>query len=244
MGAFSLTVAGHTAAVRSLFESTPAYLSAYVTENEPEFTITVTPEDLVFEQAELAREAEEEGFRPRIFTDPFLERAAIQRKMAEYLFDRDVVLFHGSTVAVDGYAYLFTAPCGTGKSTHTRLWRQVFGERALMVNDDKPFLALTEQGVVAYGTPWSGKHGLDTNIAVPLAGICILERGKENRVERISPREVLPFLLKQGLRPLEEAKGPLYEEKIRRLSCAVPLWRMQCNKDPEAAKVAFEAMHP
>ena len=244
MGAFFLTVAGHTAYVRSLFESTPVYLRAYVTEKEPEFTVTVTPEDLAFEQAELAREAEEEGFRPRVFTDPFLERAAIQRKMAEFLFDRDVLLFHGSTVALDGYAYLFTAQCGTGKSTHTRLWRQVFGQRALMVNDDKPFLALTDRGVIAYGTPWSGKHGLDTNIAVPLAGICLLERGAQNRIQRADADQLLPFFLKQGLRPLEEAKGLLYEEKIRTLSGAVPLYRMICNKDPEAAKVAFDAMHP
>lgn len=53
----------------------------------------------------------------------------------------DGMLLHSSAVVMDGYAYLFSAPCGTGKSTHTALWRKVFGEdRARILNDDKPAL--------------------------------------------------------------------------------------------------------
>ena len=130
MAQFRIKIAGKTAAVSSLFESTRDYCRAYLTETEAEFDVTVTPEDLAFEQAQLYAEALEEGMRVRKFTDPFLERAAIQRKVAACLFAFDTLLFHGSTVAVDGQAYLFTAPCHTGKSTHTRLWRELFGDRA------------------------------------------------------------------------------------------------------------------
>ena len=167
MAVFTMKIAGHTAQVTSLFESTPHQFSRYLTDSQPEFSVTVTPEDLAFEQRELDAEALAEGFRRRAFTDPFLERAAIQRAFAEFLLRHSTLLLHGSTVAVDGNAYLFTAACGTGKSTHTRLWREVFGERAVMINDDKPFSQITQGGVIAHGSPWSGKHGLDTNIAVP-----------------------------------------------------------------------------
>ena len=177
-----------------------------------------------------------------MFADPFLERTAIQRKWAEFLFERDVLMTHGSTVAVDGKAYLFTAKCGTGKSTHTRLWRQVFGDRAVMINDDKPFLMLTEEGVLACGSPWSGKHGLDTNITVPLQGICILDRGQENRIERISPAEALPMLLHQSYCPLEPGKQQAFEILVTRLAENVPLWNMYCNMDPSAAEVSHSAM--
>lgn len=237
-----MTIAGHTARVCSLFESTPAYLGTYVTDRSPEFSITVTRADLEFEQQAAYQEALEEGFRPRVFTDPFLERAAIQRKMAEHLFDYDILLFHGSTVAVDGKAFLFAAKSGTGKSTHTRLWRQAYGSRAVMVNDDKPFLELKGSGVTAHGAPWSGKHGLDTNISVPLAAICILERGAENRIQRICPEAVLDFLMKQGMAPLNPEKRFSYEEKIRRLANTVPLWRMTCNQSMDAVKIAYDAM--
>ena len=202
-----------------------------------------TREDIAFEQADLLEEAHRDGFRPRVFTDPFLERAAIQRSFAEYFFDFDTLLFHGSAIAVDGEGYLFTAHSGTGKSTHTRLWREVFGNRAVMVNDDKPFLELTAAGVILHGSPWSGKHGLDSNISVPLRGICILERGKENRIERVSPEDVLPMLQKQSYAPMDHAKYARFLALVNALSRQVPLWKMACNKEREAAEMAFEAMH-
>ena len=235
-------IAGHTAHVTSLFESTRDYCRKYLTEEEPDFSVTVFREDLVFEQEALRQEALEEGIRIRTFTDPFLERTAIQRKYAEFLFERDVLMTHGSTVAVDGKAYLFTAGCGTGKSTHTRLWRQAFGQRAVMVNDDKPFLKVTREGVLACGSPWSGKHGLDSNITVPLQGICLLERGKENRIRRIPPEEALPMLLHQSYCPLDREKHARFAELVHLLAETVPLWHMRCNMELSAAEVSHSAM--
>ena len=242
MAEFKIKVAGQTARVTSLFESTRDYCRAYLTEEREDFSIAVTREDLAFEQQMLYEEALEEGMRVRRFTDPFLDRAAIQRKFAEQLFDCGTLLFHGSAVAVDGEGYLFTAKCGTGKSTHTRLWRQVFGDRAVMVNDDKPFLHITESGVLLHGAPWSGKHGLDANISVPLKGICILERGTENHVERIGAGEALDMLRKQAYCPLGPEKLPAFSELVDKLAKNVPLWKMYCNKEPQAAEISYAAM--
>lgn len=242
MAQFLIKIAGYTGQITSLFESTRDYCRNYLTDGEPDFSVRVSREDLAFEQEALRQEALEEGIRVRTFTDPFLERTAIQRKTAEFLFDKDVLMTHGSTVAVDGKAYLFTAKCGTGKSTHTRLWRQVFGARTVMVNDDKPFLKVTERGFLACGSPWSGKHGLDSNITVPLQGICILERGKENEIRRISPEEALPMLLHQSYCPLAESKHTRFVELVRLLAETVPLWQMRCNMDPSAAEVSHSAM--
>lgn len=242
MAEFNLQIAGRAAAVQSLFESTPHYFAPYLTDREPDFSIQVTREDLRFEQETAIEEARQEGFRIRIFPDPFLERAAIQRKFAEHLICHDTLLLHGSTVAVDGEAYLFTAKSGTGKSTHTRLWRQVFGDRAVMVNDDKPFLRITETSVTAFGSPWSGKHGLDTNISVPLKGICLLERGAENIIREAKPEELMERLLHESYRPLDPCSTGRYTDLVTALAKTVPLWRMECTKDPEAAVVAHSAM--
>ena len=237
-----MKIAGHTARITSLFESTPQYFRPYLTEDPAEFSIAVTKEMLAFEQADLLEEAHRDGFRPRVFTDPFLERAAIQRAFAEFLFAYDILLFHGSAIAVDGKGYLFTAHSGTGKSTHTRLWRQVFGDRAVMVNDDKPFLKLGADGIWLHGSPWSGKHGLDANVCVPLKGLCILERGKENSIVPADPEAVLPMLRKQGYQPLDETKHPGFLELTELLSQRIPLWRLTCNKEPQAAILAHSAM--
>ena len=242
MAQFQIEIAGYTGQIDSLFESTRDYCRKYLTEGKPDFSVSVTREDLAFEQEALRQEALEEGIKVRKFTDPFLERTSIQRKFAEFLFAQNVLMTHGSTVAVDGKAYLFTARCGTGKSTHTRLWRQVFPERAQMVNDDKPFLKLTEAGVLACGSPWSGKHGLDENITVPLQGICILERGKENRIERIPPEDAIAMLLHQSYCPLDENKRDQFESLVKKLAERTSLWRMYCNMDPFAAEVSHRAM--
>lgn len=242
MAVFTMKIAGHTAQVTSLFESTPHQFSRYLTDSQPEFFVTVTPEDLAFEQRELDAEALAEGFRRRAFTDPFLERAAIQRAFAEFLLRHSTLLLHGSTVAVDGKAYLFTARSGTGKSTHTRLWQQAFGSRSQMVNDDKPFLEITDPAVLAYGSPWSGKHGLDNNICVPLAGICLLERGTINEIRPASREELLPILFHESYRPLNPEYDGIYRQLVNTLAETVPLWHMYCNRDPEAAVVAHNAM--
>ena len=242
MANFSMKIAGAIASVTSLFDSTPHYFRPYLTEGNPDFTISVTQEDIRFEQAELDKEALEEGFRLRVFTDPFLERAAIQRAFAEFLFDRQVLLLHGSTIAVDGRAYLFMARSGTGKSTHTRYWRETFGSRAIMINDDKPFLQFSLDGVIAFGSPWSGKHGLDTNISAPLAGICLLERGIKNRICPLAPSDALAMIRKQSYLPLDSAKQDVFYAMTQHLTQLVPLWHMTCTKDPQAAIIAHQAM--
>ena len=232
MEPFVMEIAGFAIGVEPLFESTRMYCREYWTDREPEFHVTVKREELVQEQELLNIEADEEGLKRRKFSDMFLERSVIQRRVAENLARRDVLLMHGSTVAVDGRAYLFTAPCGTGKSTHTRLWREVFGDRAVMVNDDKPFLKLTGEAVLACGSPWTGKHGIGTNVCVPLGGICILSRGRENVIRPAVAEQVEEFLRSQCFPP----------QGLEKLLDRVRLWQMECTRDPGAAVAAFETM--
>lgn len=241
MAEFVIEIAGMRIGVQGIFESTPAYFGRYLSRNPAEYSISVTPENLAYEQTMLDEEADREGMKRRIFTQPFLERTAIQRQAAGFGLERKTILLHGSTVAVDGNAYLFTAPCGVGKSTHTRLWRQLLGERAVTVNDDRAFLQILPGNILAYGSPWSGKHGLDTNICVPLAGICILERSSENRIAPIAPEDALPFLQSQVYVPSESAAEPL-RCLTSQLAESTPLWKLSCNKDISAARIAFEAM--
>ena len=237
-----MEIAGLAVGVQPLFQSTKEYCRPYLTDKTPAFSVAVTRDDLVFEQEMLDREAIEEGLKLRKFTEPFLERTAIQRRVADRLLDSDTLMLHGSTVCVDGSAYLFTAPCGTGKSTHTRLWRELFGERAMMVNDDKPFLQLTEKGVLAYGSPWNGKHGLASNICVPLKGICLLHRGKGNVIRRIEADQLAEFLLHQAHQPIDTTLMQKTRSLVDRIAQTIPLWEMYCNKDPEAAQIAYNAM--
>lgn len=242
MDAFTMEIAGSVISVQPMFQSTREYCKPYLTDKEPDYYIHVTPGDLASEQLILEKEAVEQGIKPRKFKEPFLERATIQRQVADFLVSRGALMLHGSTIAVDGRAYLFTAPCGTGKSTHTRLWREVFGDRALMVNDDKPFLIINADGVFASGSPWCGKHGLASNITVPLAGICCLQRGKDNVIVPTDAADVSDILRQQAHTPADEALLVKSYALIDLIGQKVPLSVMRCNMDPDAARISFHAM--
>lgn len=239
---FVLTIANHNFAVSANFKSTYDYFTEYVTSGKPEYSLAVTEDDIVFERKKAARADEMEGIPYRKFSDAYLETIVVQRKISEFLFDHDVLLFHGSVIAVDGEAYLFTAKSGTGKSTHTRLWREMLGDRAVMVNDDKPFLQIEGDKVYAHGSPWNGKHHLGENISVPLKAICILERGVTNQIREIKPAEALMMLMQQSSRPGNRNKMPKYMDMIDKLTQRVAFYRLQCNMDPEAAQIAWAAM--
>ncbi|MBQ5991931.1 MAG: hypothetical protein IJL62_05210 [Clostridia bacterium] len=207
-----------------------------------DLSIRITQDDLDYERKCSERSDALTGRAVREPSDRYLEELAVYRKIAEQMPSFDTVLMHGSCIAVDGEAYLFAAKSGTGKSTHTSLWRTLLGDRAVMINDDKPLVRISETGAVVYGTPWDGKHHLSTNGSAPLKAICILERAEKNTVRRITAAEAYPMLLQQIYRPQDAAAMRKTLTLIDRIGGAVDLWRLGCNMDPEAAEIAYHAM--
>ena len=228
--------------ISSLYEEVHEYCSDYLTEDKADCCISTTQADIDPEREKNAKSALLEGRQPYDTADSYLEELAVYRKIAEKMIDFDTILFHGSVVAVDGVGYLFTAKSGTGKSTHTRLWREHFGDRAFMVNDDKPLLHITDSGVIAYGTPYNGKHRLGTNTSVLLKAICILTRADNNHIEPIGFEQAYKMLLQQVYRPKNSELMMKTLRLIDSLADTVKLYRLGCNMDISAAKIAYDGM--
>lgn len=239
---FCIRLADVVIGVSALYESTKEFCRDYLTEGDADFNIFVSFEDINFEREKSAHEDIVEGIPVRQFTDEYLETLAVYRKIAAGLLSFSTILLHGSVVAVDGIGYLFTAKSGTGKSTHTKLWMQYFGGRAVMVNDDKPLLRITDQGVTAYGTPWDGKHHRSNNIAVPLKAVCLLERGKSNQIVSVTGKSAYPQLLWQSFRPSETERLRKTLQLVDDLCKRVKLYRLKCNMEPEAVRCAYEGI--
>ena len=240
---FRIALAGQVIGVSALYEQTRTFCKNYLTDAPASFEVAVTPADIAYERQRSARADELEGAAVREHADPYLETLAVYRKLAQLLVQDDILLMHGAVVAVDGQAYLFTAKSGTGKTTHTRLWMQQFGDRAVMVNGDKPLLHITSEGVTVYGTPCDGKEHLSTNTSCPLKALCILTRSKTNHIERISKKEALPMLCQQSYRPCSSIGTQKTLALVDRLGSSVPLYRLGCNMEPEAALVAYHGMN-
>lgn len=156
----------------------------------------------------------------------------------------DGFMLHASAVVYEGKAYLFSAPSGTGKSTHTTLWRKVFGtDKTFILNDDKPVIRLGDGRVTVYGTPWSGKTDQNKNVGVPLQGICFLERSADNWIKPISAKDAAFGILNQTIRPADDENMSRLLKLLDRLLQKTTAYKMGCNMEDEAVLIAYKGMN-
>ena len=152
-------------------------------------------------------------------------------------------MLHSSGIVKDGRAYLFSADPGTGKSTHTSLWQKYFGEdEAKIINDDKPAIRLVDGELYVYGTPWSGKTDKNINMRVPIGAIVCLERSENNWVREITPKEAIPFILQQTIRPENKSEMINLLTILDKVLRTIKVYRMGCNMDMEAVEVSYNSI--
>lgn len=153
------------------------------------------------------------------------------------------LMLHASAVEMEGKAYLFSGPSGMGKSTHTRLWQQLFGDAAQVFNDDKPALRRMEDAWYAYGTPWCGKDGINQNKKVPLAGICFLRRGEKNSIRRLDALEATTYIISQTMRKFKDTENlDSMLSIVEKLVSEIPVYELFNKPEPEAALLSYETM--
>ena len=239
-----ITLADLTIEIKNRYPYAEEYCRDYVAEADavPDLSFSVQESDISFEREKVALEVAAMGFPLHSYSDEYLETLAIYRKIAEAAPSRQVILFHGSAIAIDGIAFLFTAKSGTGKSTHARLLRELLGDRAVMINDDKPLLKITDQGVTVYGTPWNGKHHLGMNASAPLKAICLLERGVQNEITPISFLDAFPMLLQQCYRPADQEQMLKTLSLLNQLEKTVRFYRLRCNVERDAAITSYSTL--
>jgi hypothetical protein len=153
------------------------------------------------------------------------------------------LMLHASALEYEGKAYLFSAPSGTGKSTHTELWQKRFGaDKVRYINDDKPAIRSIDGVYHACGTPFSGKNNISANISVPIAGIAFIERASENSIIKLLHEEAVPLMIANAMQPRTPDFTPLYLSAIDGIVKNVNIYKLFCNMDISAADVAYSKM--
>lgn len=166
------------------------------------------------------------------------ESVALLRQLSLLMLTEfDGMLFHGVALGYQGKGYLFIAPSGIGKTTHAKLWEHhIPGARIL--NGDKPFVRCAGDDITLWGSPWQGKENYGENGALPLAGIFLLSRGEENRVETLQPHAALSKMLAATVVPKTADGAQKVLTLLEKILGRVPVCRLWCNMQPEAALVA------
>lgn len=238
---FCIRVADLVVRIRPIHRELIRFCSGYVVDDveDADIEILVKQSDIDAE-----RNVAVEGVS---WTDAYLETLVVQRAIADVLPARRRLLMHGAVVEFNGLGYLFTAPSGTGKSTHVRLWRQYLGKGVHVVNGDKPFIYVPDETAVppvAYGTPWCGKEGWQQNSSVPLAGIVLLSRSDPgmSTVRRVDAAPNLDKLLRQVYFPSDVLSSTLTLELLDSVLGRVPVYELACDMSEDAVRVSFEGL--
>ncbi len=161
---------------------------------------------------------------------------AFYRKAAAF----NALLIHSSSLIYKDKAYIFTADSGTGKSTHTGLWKKVFGREVTILNDDKPIVRKLDGVWTAFGTPWSGKTDLNVNKSAPIGAIIFLKRGETNSIRKLNPPkdDVAPLFIKQISKPTKPENFEKALQSADDILMNLPLYEMFCNISEEAVWTA------
>ena len=231
-------IAGMNIAFAPRFDDTREYMRGYLTEaDDYELTIRVTDEMLAHERKLNSEIHGDEA------SDALCEIVAALRVVCDYIIGRGGFFLHCSCLRFRDEAIIFTAPSGTGKSTHAALWRRHFGDRVTMINDDKPLVREEDGRFIIYGTPWNGKHRLSSNISAPIRAVFFLEQAPENSAERLDTFTALSLLLQQTVLPSEKKDMSLLLDMLGRLIEQTPMYRLRCNISDEAVITAYHAVY-
>lgn len=152
-----------------------------------------------------------------------------------------LLTLHCALIEYAGTAVAICASSGTGKTTHARLWRDY--KNALVLNGDRAVFRQTEDGLYAYGTPWSGTSGEQINRRAPLKALIVLERGKSNSISRLESSEAFKFVFPHLLYPSwERAMSEIVMNQLENVLYSIPVYRLKCKPDIEAVEIVEHAV--
>lgn len=225
-------IAGVIVEMNPMFNRTISQAKPYLTTslNDPDISIELTMEKL-----------EEIKKRYNHLNLEEIEYIFLGQLFYRHILKYNGILLHSSCVVKDNQAYLFSAPSGTGKSTHTNLWLEEFKD-AYILNDDKPAIIFKDNALYAAGTPFSGKHDISKNLLVPIKGICFIERSLNNWIKEISSKQAIFEILNQTERIPYENDMTLILSHIENIVKNTKIYKMGCNISIDAVYTSFNEM--
>lgn len=225
-------IAGVIVEMNPMFNRTISQAKPYLTTslNDPDISIELTMEKL-----------EEIKKRYNHLNLEEIEYIFLGQLFYRHILKYNGILLHSSCVVKDNQAYLFSAPSGTGKSTHTNLWLEEFKD-AYILNDDKPAIIFKDNTLYAAGTPFSGKHDISKNLLVPIKGICFIERSLNNWIKEISSKQAIFEILNQTERIPYENDMTLILSHIENIVKNTKIYKMGCNISIDAVYTSYNKM--
>ncbi len=221
------------------YEPLISHSEKYVINEDVEADIKI---ELTDEMMQRQKEGLERANLPKEWCEiPHIEYDMTGNKFSEAMLDFNGYQLHASAIVVDEEAYLFSAPMGTGKSTHTSLWlKYLANKKPYILNDDEPIIRTIDGITYAYGTPFSGASERNENKKVKIKGICFLEQSKTNFIEKLDSNNAITYYM-NNTRVLGYKLDKLLNV-LDSIVSNVPMYRFGCNISEEAVRLSYETM--
>lgn len=172
-----------------------------------------------------------DDYRGKLWNGIIFNLLGFEEIIAQY----NGVVLHASAVLKNGKMILFTAPCGTGKSTQADLWKEY--SNAEIVNGDKALVSLKNGMIFAGGLPFSGSSDICKNISAPLTAVVYLGQAKENSIRKMSEREAFVALLQGNYRSgITKASSQKTMDVLEKICSTIPVYRLDCLPDKTAVE--------
>lgn len=198
----------------------------YHTKEAPVLIIEATHEEILNEQ------------NGQSFDLDYCESLAIYRKICQSLINNKIFLFHGALIDYQNKGILFTGKSGSGKSTHTNLWKDVYRDEVRIINGDKPLVAYSNGRFTGFGTPWNGKENIGLNDSVNIEAIVTIKQDSVNEIRRLNTSESLNILMNQLLFPQKENGNEILIQLIKKIIKIIPIYELRCRISNNAVILA------
>ena len=228
---FKINIVNKIIEINAFYESTKKYCRDFLSEEETNYIITMSEEDLKNESTN-----SNDG---HVYVSE--EISALYRKIADLLIEEDIIVFHGSSFKVNNSGFIVTARSGVGKSTHVNLLHEYLKDEFEYINDDKPLLKIDDNEITIFSNPWNGKERRGNNNLATLIAIIFLNRGLDNAYRKIeNKQEIYIRLLSQIYLPKEKSKREKALKIADILLKRINFYEINVNKDIESAKMTYE----
>lgn len=157
------------------------------------------------------------------------------------ILNHNGIVLHASTILYKGKAVLFCAPSGTGKSTHTSLWKKYYPE-CININDDSPAVRFSDGKFYAFGTPWSGKSVINENLSAPLYAVVFLERSDTCSISEISSIDGFLRMLKELPLSVFKTQSDLQIDILNRIFKETPSYLLKCDISKNAVDTVIDKL--
>lgn len=167
--------------------------------------------------------------------------AALRDVMIAALAQKQGLIIHSSTILWHGRGVMFSAPSGTGKSTHAHLWQELYDTPIL--DGDATACRIIDGLPVVYGLPWCGTSGEFINKSVPLRAIIFLQQDKENSIEKLDFHETfLRLAARCFLLPWNEELMNQYLNTVEEIAKNTECYLLKCLPDFEAVELVRKCL--